>query len=787
MHLRAFCTFLLILAGALGPVPARAAEPEAPAPPPPYALGLAVRGGASLGSFEAGALYYATSFLAQNPHLGELRIVTGTSAGSINGVLTVLAACAEPEHTPSASPFFTVWTPVGIDGLFDPKRASPTAALTREAGLSRLGNAVQASWKTGLRASCDVVLGIPVTRVEPARGHVDREGTLTLSRSVERFSVRIRGRGPGKPPSITNYADGTASGERAVLVTDEKGEVSFEALLDVVFASSGIPLAFSAVKIPHCLVGGPDHKQKEVPVLCPKERAAVADFVDGGFLDNQPLRLAARTAVSGLTAGPGIPHVHDVPNLNQREVPDNVRLLAIDPAEMTWIDAPVEKNEESSMMEVLRTFVPSLVMSAYQMELQALVEEMPNVSERIRALQSDFPTASAPFANFFGFFEKDFRVFDFYLGMHEARRRLEAWVEEAPAPARLKATYPEDVLAEGDEAAQAWVPYSCLRTALTRQNPPAACSGPRYTNFRALVQTTFDRLYTQCRALPKATLRKLGEGDSPARRHCLAAARGELPPHLIDDRSDQTGAERREKRDQTDAQWLRRADELPHAYFIRRLVAHGFVFHDLGLPPGASAHRVEQRIAEIVGTVASSLAGAQPDHRLLWRSLARVGAQSLAYRAPENAFHVAAGGSWELGWSSGLFTSTRASWLRPSAVVTIDGVSSLLNRSEASYVAFNPALGLELEPTWLSSERLQIRTGFYGGFQFASGDDFHPHHAAAGVATPTSRPAISGHVAGVLYQWVRVQAGAAWFPPFQGERGTFIVRPMLGVEIDTPL
>lgn len=776
--------FILVLAFtvAIGATSASAQPsptPDSVAPPHPYALGVAISGGASLGSFEGGALYYSTAFLNANPTLGQVRVITGTSAGSINGVLTVLATCSEATPVTTDSPFFKVWTPIGIDGLFDPKRASPTAALTREAGLSQLANSVRAAWTAGFPTSCDIAVGIPVTRIEPQRSNVDSQGTLSILRAVERFVVRIRGRGRGKAPSITNYVDVSSSTERAVLSTDANGEVSFESLLDVVFASSGIPLAFAAVKIPHCFVGG-DHpksdskQEKPAPVVCLRDKANVAEFVDGGFLNNQPLRLAARIGVSGLDpAGPSAAaHLRDVPDLLFRDFPDSARLFAIDPAEMTWATKPAEKAKESSMLGILKTFVPNLLESAYSADLQALVEELPNVSDRIRVLQSDWPTASAPLANFFGFFERDFRVFDFYLGMHEARRRLDAWVDEA-GDKRPRIVYPEDALAENGGAAASWERYRCLRTALTQGKVPEHCQAPQHANFRALMQVTVERAYAHCRTLPQATLANLKRANTElARSRCVAAAGGAAPPELI-------GSSHYDH-------WMYSGEEQPHEHMIRRLAAHGFVFRDLDVGAGASPMRVRERVAELIGTIGSSLAGAQPDHQLVWKSLARVGVQSLTYRAPEHAFHVIAGGSWELGWSATV-PNSRWAFFRPSAVVTIDGITSILNQAQTPYVAFNPAVGFELEPIPLSNESFQFRAGLRGGFQFASADNFWPNRATPVAGIPVSRPALSAHAAGILYQWVRVQVGGAWFPPFEGEKGTFVIRPMLGLEIDTPL
>ena len=73
-------------------VPLPPIPPAPPMPAVPPLLGLTVSGGVSLGSFEAGYLYYLFEALKLNPGLADPRIFTGASAGSVNALLEV------PEH-----------------------------------------------------------------------------------------------------------------------------------------------------------------------------------------------------------------------------------------------------------------------------------------------------------------------------------------------------------------------------------------------------------------------------------------------------------------------------------------------------------------------------------------------------------------------------------------------------------------------------------------------------------------------------------------------------------------
>ena len=69
-------------------------------------LGVVIRGGGSLGAFEAGALYYLTALSHHNGDLVDVRLMTGTSAGSINGILTVLESCRPFQPDPHESLYY---------------------------------------------------------------------------------------------------------------------------------------------------------------------------------------------------------------------------------------------------------------------------------------------------------------------------------------------------------------------------------------------------------------------------------------------------------------------------------------------------------------------------------------------------------------------------------------------------------------------------------------------------------------------------------------------------------
>src|SRR3954471_13174483 len=134
---------LLLLASA-----ARSAQPPA---------SITISGGVSLGSYEAGLVYYVVEAMRLNPAAATPRIVTGASAGSVNGFMTILQSCGAEVTDPTASVLWNAWIPLGLEKLHvKGGQSEKTSAFSRSAFDAPLGLIVQA-WNAGLPASCDAV------------------------------------------------------------------------------------------------------------------------------------------------------------------------------------------------------------------------------------------------------------------------------------------------------------------------------------------------------------------------------------------------------------------------------------------------------------------------------------------------------------------------------------------------------------------------------------------------------------------------------------------------------
>ena len=119
---------------------------------------------------------------------------------------------------------------MGLKQLYRPDSTNPLAVFSQDS-LVRVGTMVEEELARGLPESCDVVLGIVASRVSPRLLHAAAD-RLKVPVTEERFSVRLRGRGPGRMPLLTNYVDPDDQDEQALLPEAADGSVPFAYLVN---------------------------------------------------------------------------------------------------------------------------------------------------------------------------------------------------------------------------------------------------------------------------------------------------------------------------------------------------------------------------------------------------------------------------------------------------------------------------------------------------------------------------------------------------------------------------
>jgi len=733
---------VLLAAGAAAlPRPARGGEP--------VAYSVTIRGGVSLGAHEAGVTTYALSAIG-GANNSRLRIVTGASAGSLNALLAVLGSCAGLPAEPDRSLAWNTWIPVGFEQLLVPDAVGPLGAFSR-AWLLRGAAGIEAAWIAGLPEACDVVLGVAVTRSEPLRAPF-AGGRVELPSMEEKFAIRVRGRGPGRPPRVTNYAGRGGATER-LLVTGADGEIAFEAIRDLVLASMAFPVAFPPQPLATC-----DAREVATPDVCGAAEATTARYVDGGIFDNAPVRLAVAIARTGLAQGAdGGLDWRPAPDPGQRQVPEDLVFSFLDPEATEYPPARVEAaSRGDSITAELAGLLSGVVDSARAKELSLLLEEEPAIAGRVLLPRRHFPAASAPVFAFLGFFETEFRKFDFTLGMYDARRMLEAnhaevaprWPEEAGGPA--------------------WAAFGCMRAVY--DGLPSAdrtCAGDALGDFRALLQVSLDQLYDRCRA---------AGGDGAWRNpHCARAARGEPPPRVPGLAPRRWPA------------WRQGRGETELAWSMRLLGSYGFRFQDLGVPPGRGDLAVD-RIRSALGRAADLLAAAQPRReRAAVAFAARIAADLLSYAPPGRVLHLTMGPTaTELGLSRSFHGS---SWfprrLRLAGAVGARGLEAVLSTGSAQPFALLATGGVELQPP-LGSGLARLRFGLRGGWVFAKDDGYGAGSCAdrgrSGVSA-CSRPVVQVLASTALLERFRIQLVGEWYPRTAYRAELWSVAPGIGLEL----
>ncbi|HET8540333.1 MAG TPA: patatin-like phospholipase family protein [Anaeromyxobacter sp.] len=734
---------------------ARAAQPPA---------SITISGGVSLGAYEAGLVYYTVEAMRLNPAAATPRIVTGASAGSVNGFMTILQSCGAAVADPTASLLWTAWIPLGLETLHVKGQAQKTSAFSRAAFDAPL-DAIVRAWNAGLPESCDAVFGLSVTRLVPRV--VTTEGEkLRLPRVEEHFQVRVQGRGLGRSPRLTNYVDPSWQGEQALL-PEKDGEVVFAGLVDALFASTAFPGAFPPQAVQHCVVrGGKDAR-------CPAEAARADLFVDGGVFDNTPVRLATRLAAAGLRVdAAGAARWLDAPDLSKRDLPRSLVLAYVSTDAQTFPEPTQETKPAKleSLLAVTAQVGGSFLTTARAKNLLYVHDDAPDVFEQLLVPERHLPAASAPLGAFFGFVEGELRRFDFALGMYDGRRLTEARIAARLGKAGVSGAprFPEDAPG-ARQAAAGWRRYRCLQAVM--DGAPAAsetCAGDDLRDFRIVLQTSVERLWDVCARLAEGN--ETYDADPRCRRARLGQPVMTVPfvPPLAGDA------------------WRRGVEENDASHAMRLLAAHGFEFKDLGLARDEAAKApaaLRARFLEIGDDVART----QPaGEGLVVSTLVKVGADAIAYVPPRFTVWAMYGRDPEIGISKGFEVGgVFVSPVRLHAAFQFVGSDQLLS-SEHGHYAGAAVAGAEYLPSWWSNTRLQPSLLLRGGWVFSSKDDGGlgtcPDPGNDGIGY-CSRATIQAGVSATLLERIRLQVTGNWYPPRRGgDEHQWAIGPGVGVQ-----
>ncbi|MEM7136086.1 MAG: patatin-like phospholipase family protein [Myxococcota bacterium] len=718
-------------------------------------LAVTISGGVSLGAYEAGYLYLTTQTARHSRGRYDLRLVTGASAGSVNAVITAMNFCRDDNQDPTKDLGWSLWTGLGFEQLYDKKQVGPTNVFTRD-GLRFAVEEVRRVWNEGLPTSCDMVLGISATRVRSYP--VELNDSLSLPRQEEKFVIRMEGRGPGVPGSFSNYVRPHSGVPEALLPLRGDGRPEdFDAVRDLLFASSAFPVAFKPQELDYCLTDPLDASTWTCDA--PTERAP---FIDGGVFDNNPLRLAADIVEYGLVRGrDGRGVWSDIANdglPDLRPTYEDTVYIYFDPDTKAYPEPTVmTKEDELSTLSFVLSLLDGFVSTARSKELYTLAEENPVLLRQLFVAHRNYPTISGLLGAFLGFFETQFREFDYYLGMYdayaEAGYTLALSEDEATLFALLDALHPAFASGDPENLPESWKPFGCMvgwyEPAAARFR--AACAGEHMRDFRVLLQVSLDRLYSLCQ---NASDTSTHAGHK--HHHCERAAAGQSPPVVVAEASE--------------SDFSRHGTESEFDYVMRLLEEYQFHFVDLGLERDEAKYATTQ-IRRRLLSMATKLADAQPTRfeRAALLTAGRIAVNSLAYEPPQHWGYFTLGTGVEVGGSV-LPVSLHRSYMRLNLALQVGSLRTLTDPSPAA-ITFSLVGGPELEMLWWSSQAVQPMLGVRAGYQFGTADKFTSRPCTVDNsrddARNCSQPVFQAYVVLALLERIRTQFTFVWYPKEQ--------------------
>ncbi len=362
---------------------------------------MVISGGVSLGAYESGYNWAMIKMLSKIREHGtfaepELRSVAGASAGSINALITAMYWCQKDDiplnNAVADNLFYETWVNLGIEDLAikgeDPNNKS--TLFTRKGLKKKAKYILEQMNKPIFRKGCEVPLGVSVTKatpiVEEIAGIKIKNQHFSVPFTVKEKQGKLIIENREMPPSTDFY------------ISIPGIEKDTSKIVDVLFASSAFPGAFQRVKLDYVYKGKRESHY----------------FIDGGAFDNVPLQLAIELSEKASF------------------------FLFMDPSNMRKEPPKTEKDkkEEPPVGFITTNAIPllsSLEIFQSMRLYQAINKYFRNNHDRTLILSSRYhPITGKYLEHFAAFLDKNFRVYDYYVGVYDAIYHLASSLRKKP-------------------------------------------------------------------------------------------------------------------------------------------------------------------------------------------------------------------------------------------------------------------------------------------------------------------------------------------------------------------
>lgn len=279
---------------------------------------------------------------------------------------------------------------------------------------------------------------------------------------------------------------------------------------------------------------------------------------------------------------------------------------------------------------------------------------------------------------FLGFFEADFRKFDFYVGMYDSYRHMISYDKKGDIKKYISKQTPKIQ----------WLPFLCIMSKFDKKmasdNP---CEKIRDKGFLTLLDASLDRLAYYCSV----------EKNKEKFKSCQGLRRN--PVVGIEYKND-------------------------FQYFMELLEHRKFQFKDLDQArdnPSYGVIQIEEKLSEMN----SKLAEKQPSGQgFALGTIFKPALNYIKYTPAPSRAYISLGSGLEAGFSHSLSTGQGfLGRMRLQGSLLYQGADTLFGGSRP-VTTFSPMLGAEYESLFLSDEFTQYQFGFKGGYLFSSGDSY---------------------------------------------------------------